>query len=108
MGVSRRIKFKYKFSRKYETNVYQLFNKKNYVRDIFVFKLFSRLFKGEAYGIEKRLVLHFQQSLVSRHRRTLGLWINNNLYCIICLKLIYKLKYVLCVFLHKATITFFK
>ena len=68
MGLSRRIKFKYKFVQKYKTNVYQLFTKKNFVRDLFVFKFFSRLFRFEAYALERKLAKITVVERAKKHR----------------------------------------
>jgi len=69
VGLSRRIKFRIKFSRKYIQDVYGFFAKKQITKDTFINKVSASLLKTEKISLQKKFFFLLQETIQQDNRR---------------------------------------
>jgi len=69
MGLSRRIKYKFKFTRKYNTNVYNFFTKKKSTRKVFEEKYLINFLQVETESLKTRFTYLIQKLWFAKYRQ---------------------------------------
>jgi len=69
MGLSRRIKYKFKFTRKYNTNVYNFFTKKKSTRKVFEEKYLINFLQVETESLKTRFSYLIQKLWFAKYRQ---------------------------------------